>query len=93
VLERDLATAIKAAEERIAEIRRQRKKFEDEAEFYKKRQLPADVAKGLRDADQEIRAQESVIESKKKDLEAIRLKYDEDLRRFVELSKRPPARP
>ncbi len=91
--ERDLATAIKAAEERIAEIRRQRKKFEDEAEFYKKRQLPADVAKGLRDADQEIRAQESVIESKKKDLEAIRLKYDEDLRRFVELSKRPPARP
>jgi hypothetical protein len=64
--ERDLATAIKAAEERIAEIRRQRKKFEDEAEFYKKRQLPADVAKGLRDADQEIRAQESVIESKKK---------------------------
>lgn len=91
--ERDLATAIKAAEERIAEIRRQRKKFEDEAEFYKRRQLPADVAKGLRDADQEIRAQESVIESKKKDLEAIRLKYDEDLRRFVELSKRPPARP
>ena len=91
--ERDLATAIKAAEERIAEIRRQRKKFEDEAEFYRKRQLPADVAKGLRDSDQEIRAQESVIESKKKDLEAIRLKYDEDLRRFVELSKRPPARP
>jgi hypothetical protein len=91
--ERDLAAAIKAAEERIAEIRRQRKKFEDEAEFYKKRQLPADVAKGLRDADQEIRAQESVIESKKKDLDAIRLKYDEDLRRFVELSKRPPARP
>jgi hypothetical protein len=44
--ERDLAAAIKAAEERIAEIRRQRKKFEDEAEFYKKRQLPADVAKG-----------------------------------------------
>lgn len=91
--ERDLATAIRAAEERIAEIRRQRKKFEDEAEFYRKRQLPADVAKGLRDSDQEIRAQESVIESKKKDLEAIRLKYDEDLRRFVELSKRPPARP
>jgi hypothetical protein len=91
--ERDLAAAIKAAQERIAEIRRQRKKFEDEAEFYKKRQLPADVAKGLRDADQEIRAQESVIDSKKKDLDAIRLKYDEDLRRFVELSKRPPARP
>ena len=89
--ERDIAAAIKAAEERIAEVRRQRKRFEDEAEFYRNRQLPVDVAKGLRDADQEIRAQESVIESKKKDRDAIRLKYDEDLRRFVELSKRPPA--
>jgi hypothetical protein len=89
--ERDVAAAIKAAEERIAEVRRQRKRFEDEAEFYRTRQLPIEVAKGLRDADQEIRAQESVIESKKKDRETIRLKYDDDLRRFVELSKRPPA--
>ena len=91
--ERDLTAAIAAAQARIAEVRRQRKKFEDEAEFYRNRQLPAEVAKGLRDADHEIKAQESVIESKQKDQEAIRLKYDEDLRRFVELSKRPPARP
>lgn len=91
--ERDLAAAIKASEDRIVEIRQQRKKFEDEAEFYKNRSLPVDVVKGLRDADHEIRAQESVIESKKKDREAIRLKYDEDLRRFVELSKRPLGRP
>lgn len=91
--ERDIAAAIKAAEDRIEEVRRQRKKFEDEAEFYRHRQLPAEVAKGLRDADYEIRAQASVIESKKKDREAIRLKYDDDLRRFVELSKKPPGRP
>ncbi|HRL75235.1 MAG TPA: hypothetical protein PK440_08105 [Candidatus Accumulibacter phosphatis] len=89
--ERDLSAAIKAAEERIADVRRQRKRFEDEAEFYRNRQLPVEVAKGLRDADQEIRAQESVIESKKKDRDTIRLKYDDDLRRFIELSKRPPS--
>ncbi|MBO3714027.1 MULTISPECIES: hypothetical protein [Candidatus Accumulibacter] len=91
--ERDLTMAIKAAEERIAEIRKQRKKFEDEAEFYRNRQLPAEVAKGLRDADYEIGAQESVIESKKRDQETMRAKYDEDLRRFRDLSKRPSARP
>jgi hypothetical protein len=91
--ERDLALAIKAAEEKIIEIRRQRRKFEEEAEFYNNRQLPVEVTKGLRDADYEIKAQESVIESKKKDRETTRLKYDEDLRRFIELSKRPPARP
>lgn len=86
--ERDLGVSIKAAEDRILDIRKQRKRFEDEAEFYKNRQLPAEIAKGLRDADFEIRAQQSVIESKKKDQEMIRLKYDEDLRRFVELSRR-----
>lgn len=91
--ERDLAAAIKAAQERIAEVRRQRKKFENEAEFYKNRSLPAEVAKGLRDADFEIRSQESVIESKQKDQQTIRQKYDEDLRRFLDLSKRPPVRP
>lgn len=91
--ERDLTAAIKAAEERISEIRRLRKKFEDEADFYRNRPLPADVAKGLRDADYEIRAQESVIESKRKDLETSRLKYDEDLRRYQDLAKRPAGRP
>lgn len=91
--ERDLGVSIKAAEDRILDIRKQRKRFEDEAEFYKNRPLPAEVAKGLRDADFEIRAQQSVIESKKKDQETMRLKYDEDLRRFVELSRRPPLRP
>lgn len=89
--ERDLTAAIKAANERIAEIRNRRKKFEDEAEFYPHRKLPADIVKGLRDADYEIQAQELVIEAKKKDQENIRQKYDDDLRRFVELSKRPPA--
>jgi hypothetical protein len=56
--------------------------------------LPADVAKGLRDADYEIRAQESVIDSKKKDQETIRLRSTTRIcAAFVELSKRPPVRP
>lgn len=91
--ERDLGDAIKAAENRIAELRRQRKKFEDEAEFYRHRQLPAEVAKGLRDIDFEIHAQDSVIESKKRDQTAMRAKYDEDLRRFRELTARISTRP
>lgn len=84
----DVFKAIKAAEDKITEIRLMRKKFEDEAEFYKKKQVPAEVKKGLNDADFEIKAQESVIESKKKDLDTIRLKYDEDHRRYLEISRR-----
>jgi len=88
--ESDVNFSIKAAEEKIAEAHKQRKKFENEAEFYKKKQLPPQVDKGLRDADAEVAAQMTVIASKKKDLETIRIKYDEDRRRFLELTRRAP---
>lgn len=84
----DVKKSIRAAEAKIVEIRIQRKIFENESEFYTKKQLPPEVQKGLRDADYEIKAQELVIESKKQDLESIRLKYDEDRRRYLDISRR-----
>lgn len=81
----DVQKAIAAAEAKIAEIRTQRKKYENEAEFYQKTEMPAEVRKGLLDADFEIKAQELVIESKTKELEIIREKYDDDLRRFRDI--------
>lgn len=87
----DVHKSIKNAEAQIVTIRARRKKFEDEAEFYKKKQPPAEVQKGLRDTDFEIKAQQSVIESKQKELDVIHAKYDEDLKRYRELSGRRPA--
>ena len=84
----DVKKSIKAAEVKIAEIRAQRKKFENEAEFYKKKQPPPEIQKGLRDADTEVKAQESIIEAKKQELDVIRDKYDEDKRRFIDLGRR-----
>ena len=91
--EGDVLKAITNAEKKIVEIRQQRKKFENEAEFYKKKTLPHEVKKGMDDADSDINSQEVFIAEKKKELEVIRAKYDEDKRRFVELiSQRPPRR-
>lgn len=87
--EQDVLTAIARAEEKIAVLRGQRRKFEDEAEFYKKKTLPPEIDKGMRGIDQEIRAQESIIDAKKKEMDIIRTKYDEDTRRFLDLSRRP----
>lgn len=84
----DVQKSIKGAETKIAEMRTLRLKFENEAEFYKKKQLPAEVQKGMRDADYEIKAQESIIESRKKEFDVIRIKYDEDRRRYLDLSRR-----
>ena len=89
--ESDIFQSIRNAETKIEETRLVRKKFEDEAEFYKKKTLPGEVRKGLVDTEFEIRAQESIIESKKKELDAVRAKYSEEKARFQELSRRPPA--
>lgn len=86
--ETDVMLSIAAANEKIEEARTRRKKFENEAEFYKNRALPPDVEKGLKDADFQIQAQENLIASKQKDLETIRVKYDEDKRRYLDLKAR-----
>jgi hypothetical protein len=89
--EADVNLAIKGAEERIAAARKQRKKFEDEAEFYKKKSLPPEVAKGLRDADHEIKTQQELLDVKKGDAATIKAKYDADRKRYYQLTGRAPA--
>jgi hypothetical protein len=88
----EVQKSIKASQTSIAEIRVRRKSFESEAEFYKNRSLPPDVQKGLRDADYEITAQERLIESRTKDLDAIKIKYDEDRRRYRDIAQRTVTR-
>lgn len=88
----DVNKSIKNAEARIVEIKALRKKFENEAEFYKKKRLPAEVQKGLADTEFEIKAQESIIEAKKKEIDTIQAKYDDDRKRFIDLQRRRGAR-
>lgn len=90
--ENEVRQSIRDAETKIEEARLRRQKYENEAEFYRKKALPAEVEMGLRDADLEISAFLSIIESKKRELATIREKYDEDLRRYREVSRRLPAR-
>ena len=87
----DVHKSIRAAQAKVAEIRARRKRFEDEAEFYKKKALPAEVQKGLSDADSDIKSQEQVIAAKQQELEAITAKYDDDKRRYQELMRQRAA--
>ena len=94
--EADVNLAIKGAEDRIAAARKQRMKFEEEAEFYKKKALPPEVAKGIRDADHEIKTQQELLDVKKGDAATIKAKYDADRKRYGELTGRnttTPAKP
>lgn len=87
----DVRKSIRAAQAKIVEYQARRQHFVDEAEFYKKKPLPPEVHKGLRDADAEIKSQEQIIEAKKHELDAIVAKYDEEKRRYQELSRQRAA--
>ncbi|MDR2614315.1 MAG: hypothetical protein LBC91_03195 [Candidatus Accumulibacter sp.] len=84
----DVRRSISDAEERIAEIQAQRRKYEEEAEFYRKKALPPEIEKGLADTEFEIKAQESIIEARKKDVTAVQEKFDEEHKRFLDLQRR-----
>ena len=58
--------------------------------------MPPEVAKGLRDADHEIKTQQELLDVKKGDAATIKAKYDADRKRYAELTGRtstPPAKP
>jgi hypothetical protein len=95
----DLQQAITQAENKIAELSKRRKKLENEAEFYKNKPLPEDIARGIKDVNAEIAGQNELINSRRKEIEQMQLRYDADRKRFVELTGQgdapagKPARP
>lgn len=91
--EADVNLAILAAIGRIDEARTKRKKFEDEAEFYKKKALPPDLERNLNAIDHEIRLQQELLDIKKRDFAIIKAKYDADRKRYYELTRRSPPAP
>lgn len=88
--ERDVNMAIRNAEASIEASHAKRQKYEAEAEFYKKTTMPAQLQKEMRAIDHEIKVQQELIDVKKRELEAIRSKYDTDRKRYFELTGRAP---
>lgn len=89
--EADVNLAIQSAQNKIDDARKRRKKFEDEAEFYKKKTLPPEVAKGMREIDNEIKTQNELLDVKKSDAATIKAKYDADRKRYSQLTGRSSA--
>jgi hypothetical protein len=91
--EADVNVAIQATNERIAIAQKKRKKLADEAEFYKKKTLPAELEKDLRAIDHELKLQQELVELKKKEFDTIKAKYDADRKRYFELTRKSPVTP
>ena len=83
--ESDVSYSLKEAQSQLDTFQKKRNKLADEAEFYKKRTMPPDLARDLRAADHEIKLQQELIQQKQHDFDTIKAKYDADRKRYLEL--------
>src|SRR6266852_1650589 len=83
--------AIEDAEKAIAGAVKRRQELEAEKEFYVKKPMPLKLKQEIANNEIEIRNQTELLDAKKKQISTINAKYDEEKRRYVELTSAKAA--
>jgi hypothetical protein len=84
----DNEKAVKDIEGRVATLRKRHAELVKELEFYQgKNKPPAKLEQELKSLEIDLKGQEDLLAAKKKDVEAINAKYDDDKKRYIELTK------
>jgi hypothetical protein len=85
--------AIEDTEKRIAGAQRRHKELEAEKEFFVKKPMPLKLKQDIANNEIELTNQTALLDVKKKEISTINTKYDEDKRRYAELTsgKAAPA--
>ena len=78
--------AIADTERRIEGAQKRHKELEAEKEFYVKKQMPFKLKQEIANNEIEIKNQIVLLDAKKKEISTINAKYDEDKRRYIELT-------
>ena len=78
--------AIEDTERVIAGAKKRRQELETEKEFYVKKPIPFKLKQEITNNEIEIKNQTSLLDAKRKEISTINAKYDEDKRRYVELT-------
>jgi len=79
-------TAISDTEKRIAGAQQRQKELDAEKEFYVKKPMPPKLRQEIANIDIEIKTQTTLLDAKKREISTINAKYDEDKRRYTELT-------
>ena len=82
--------AMKEIEKRIAEAQKRTKKLAAEKEFYVKKPMPKKLQDDIKNNEVDLKVQQDSLVAKKKDQDEINAKYDEDKRRYLELTGAKP---
>lgn len=80
------AEATKEIEKRIEEAQKRAQKLAAEKEFYVKKPMPKKLQDDIKNNEIDLKGQQDALAAKKKELGDINAKYDEDKRRYLELT-------
>jgi hypothetical protein len=81
--------AIHDVEVRLEAIRKRQSGYDKELELYKgKGEPPAKLREDVKNAEDELKAQQQLLDTKKRESDSIRARYDEDKKRYAEISGR-----
>jgi chromosome segregation ATPase len=84
----DNQKAVKEIEARIAALKKRQGDLTKELEFFKgKNKPPAKLEQDIRNAEIDLKAQEGLLAAKKKEVDSINAKYDDDKKRYIELTR------
>jgi hypothetical protein len=94
--ERDVVTArdralaeveqnLKQSQRRVDEARKKKKKIDGEKEFYKGKPLPDSLKADIRENEKEIKAQQAAVDARVKEMDEIRVRFEEERKRYLEL--------
>lgn len=81
---------LRQAEARHGQLMKKRAGLLREAEFFQKRAMPPNLAASLRESDSELAAQTSIMEAKRRDIEVIRTRFEQDRSRYIALTEPRP---
>lgn len=82
----DNQQSIKEIQARIEQIRKRQAQLAQEMEFYKKNPAPQKLQSDVKQAQVDFDSQQTLLEVKKKEVESINARYDEDKKRFLTLT-------
>lgn len=84
---KEAQAAIAETEKRVANAHKRKKELESEKEFFVKKPLPAKLKQEISNNEIDIKNQTALLDAKKKEISAINAKYDDEKRRYAELTK------
>lgn len=80
--------AILQIEGRMENARKRQAAHAKELEAYKGKEKPAKLVEDMRNAEQDLQEQQAALAAKQKEVEVINAKFDDDKKRYVELTGR-----